>query len=79
MESRYTCTMICEPGLFYATDDDTPGDPSIPDDGCFNAVIDDLSTKAKNAGALALVTGCICFIAFLFSFALCSDFKKPEN
>jgi len=75
LETKYDCTLFCKAGPFYLTRDLSD---MMPEQGCFNAIFDDLQSKGKNVGAVMFVAGGIVLLGFVFAFPLCSGFSKKE-
>lgn len=67
LESKYTCSGICEPGLFYFSLDVTEG---IPDQTCLAYAKDEIGSSLSYMGITSMVCGIVCFFIWLCQYAL---------
>lgn len=74
-EEKLRCAGFCDRALFYVTLDISYG---RPEKDCLTSSIESLQGSTKGAGVIAIITAIVLFIAFSFSFPLCTGFNKDE-
>ena len=74
LESEFSgCAGICQPPLFYLTKDIAQG---IPQFECIAKAMQDTNSKSNRAANITLVMGILILVSSLFSFCICTKYKK---
>lgn len=76
LEELYDCASMCKPGLFYFTKSIEIGPAS---EDCINAAVNAMSTDAKPAGAVALLSALALIVAGIGGFPLCTGFNEKKD
>lgn len=66
-EEKYTCSGICEPGLFYFSLDVAKG---IPDQTCLSFAKEEIGSSLSYMGVTSVVCGIVCFFIWICQYAL---------
>lgn len=75
IESKYECSGMCSPGLFYLTESVTKGPPTR---GCFAPFMDDLASIIGNLGNAMMASGVFFLLMIFFVCPICC-FKKHSD
>ena len=76
LEGLYNCASMCKAGLFYFSKSLSEG-PATED--CLTAAVTAMSSNAKPAGAVALLSALALIVAGIGGFPLCTGFNDKKD
>jgi len=74
-ETKYKCAGFCKTPLFYVTKSVT----ERPTQECIKPMIKSVAGSAKIIGVVTAISFIVNLCGFCGSFALCTNFSKPEE
>jgi hypothetical protein len=74
-ESKYTCSGICRPGLFYYS---LTLDKSFPTTNCLGYLKQEIGNNMAYLGITSIVVGGLLFFIWIFQYCLWKRFPKDS-
>lgn len=72
-ESKYTCSGICKPGLFYYT---RKLDLGVPSSNCLLYLKNEIGSSMTYLGITSIVVGGLLFLIWIFQYCLWKRFPQ---